>query len=110
MPLLTRLTSTWRSRVTSPHTCARNAVVHLVGQVELLLRRLGGQQVERVLDAGAQVEGSALQFELAGFDLREVEDVVDDGEQGFAAGVDRFHVAALLVGQRGFQQQARSWR
>ena len=84
----------------------RNAIVHLVGEVQLLLRRLRRQQVKRVFNARAQVKRLVLQFELAGLDLREVEDVVDDGEQGFAAGIDRLHVAVLLVGQRGFQQQA----
>ena len=64
------------------------------------------QQVQRVLDAGAQIERLALQLQLAGFDLGEVEDVVDDREQRFAAGIDRLHVTVLLVVQRGFQQQA----
>ena len=84
----------------------RHAVVHLVGQVELLFRRLGGQQIQGVLDARAQVEGLVLQFELAGFDLGEIQDVVDDGEEGFAAGVDGFHVTALLGGQGRLQEQA----
>ena len=84
----------------------RNVIVHLVGDLQFLLRRLRRQEVQRVFDASAQVKRLALQFELAGLDLREVENVVDDGEQGFAAGIDRLHVTVLLVGQRGFQQQA----
>ena len=55
-----------------------HGVVHLTAQIDLLFRRAGRQQVERVFDAGADVEGLFLQFEFAGFDFGKVEDVVDD--------------------------------
>ncbi len=54
----------------------------------------------------AQVERTVFQFELAGFDFGEIQDVVDDGEQRFAAGINGFDVTALLVAERGFEQQA----
>ena len=49
--------------------------------------------------------GSVLELELAGLDLGEVEDVVDDDEQGVAAGADRLGEVALLGRQVGVEQQ-----
>ena len=40
-----------------------------------------GEQMRDVVDGVAQIHVDPLQIELAGFDLREIEDVVDDGEQ-----------------------------
>ena len=82
-----------------------DGVIHDVGQVELLLRRLGRQQVQRFLDAGVEFEGMMLQFELAGLDLGEVENVVDDGQQRIGAAAGGLDVIALLVGQFGVEQQ-----
>ena len=52
-----------------------------------------------------QIEGLVLEVELAGFDFGKIENIVDDGQQRFAAGSDGFHVTALLVVQGGLQQQ-----
>ena len=52
-----------------------------VGQLQPLLGSPGGQQVERALDALAQVKRLMLEFQLVGLDLREIEDVVDDRQQ-----------------------------
>ena len=41
------------------------------------------------------------QFEFAGFDFGEVEDVVDDGQEGVGAGAGAVHVFALFIGQFG---------
>ena len=62
--------------------------------------------VERALDALAQVERLALELEPAGLDLREVEDVVDDVEQRVAARADDLGELALLRRQLGAEQQA----
>ena len=70
-----------------------------VGQVQALLGSARGQQIERALDALAQVEGLILQFEPVRLDLREVEDVVDDREQRIAAVADRFDKLLLLLVQ-----------
>ena len=61
-----------------------DGIVHQVGQVKVLLGRLGGQQVQGLLDAGVEFEGMMFQLEFAGFDLGEIEDVVDDGQQASA--------------------------
>ena len=78
----------------------------MVGQVNLLFRGARGQQVERVLHAGADLERLFFQFELAGFDFGKVENVVDDGQERIAAVADRFDQLALFGGQFRFQQQA----
>ena len=46
-----------------------------------------------------------VQLETAGFDLREVEDVVDDRQQRLAGCVDRLGVVALLVIERRVEEQ-----
>ena len=50
-------------------------------QLESLAVRLLREDVDRVLDDFAQIEGADLQLQLAGLDLGEIEDVVDDVEQ-----------------------------
>ena len=70
-------------------------VVDDVDQVEVLLAGLGREQVERFLDAGAEVERKLIQREPARLDLREIENVVDDGEERFAAGAERLDVIVL---------------
>ncbi len=97
MPLLIRLTSTWRRRVTSPTQPPWNAIVHLVGQIQLLLRRFRRQQVQRVLDArrAGQTAGVPVRACRTSI-LEKVEDVVDDSQQGFAAGINGLDIAALF--------------
>ena len=87
-----------------------NGVVHQAGEVEVLLGGLGRQQIQGLLDAGVEFEGMVFQFEFAGFDLGEVEDVVDDGQQGVGAAAGGLDVIALFVRQIGVQQQRRSCR
>ena len=82
-----------------------SAVAEQIGQVEALLGGPGRHEVERPLDALAQIERLRLQLEPPGLDLREVEDVVDDGQERVAALADDLRVLALLVGQRGVQEQ-----
>ena len=78
----------------------RHVVLAGVRELHPLARDLWPEQVERLLDAGAQVERLVLELHVPGLDLREVEDVVDDGEQGVAAGADRVDQLALLLVER----------
>jgi hypothetical protein len=39
-----------------------------------------GQQIDGALDGCRKIEVESLELELARFDLRKIEDVVDDGE------------------------------
>jgi hypothetical protein len=61
-----------------------------------------GQQRRDLLDRDAEVEVLGVQVELAGLDLGEVEDVVDDGEQGVRRGLDSSSVMPItpLIGVR----------
>ena len=86
---------------------SRCALGDLVEQVDLLLRRARGQEVERALEAVAQGEFGVLELEPAGLDLGEVEDVVDDGQQRLAALADGLGGLALLGREGRIQQQAR---
>ena len=56
--------------------------------------------IDRTLDAGAKVERLLVQLDPAGFDLGEVQDVVDDRQQRIARRPDSLGIVALLVGQR----------
>ena len=103
--LASRLSRICRSRVTSPLTAGRHVALEHVGEVELLLRRARADEVERRLDALAQIERLRLDVHAAGLDLREVEDVVDDREQRVAGVADRGGVVALLVVERRVEQQ-----
>ncbi len=47
----------------------RHAVVHVVGQVQVLLGGLGGEQVQGFFNARVQLEGMAFQFQLARLNL-----------------------------------------
>ena len=82
-----------------------NGIVHQVGEVEVLLGGLGRQQIHGLLDAGVEFEGMVFQLQLAGFDLGEVQDVIDDGQQRVGAAAGGLDIIALLVRQFGVQQQ-----
>ena len=84
----------------------RQAGGQVARQVEALGAGLHGDQVQRALHAVAQREGPGLQLQLARLDLGEVQDVVDDRQQGVTAAPDGLGVVALLGVQRGVEQQA----
>ena len=69
-----------------------------VGQVQVLVGSTRGHQVQRRFNAFAQVEGLAFDVHAPGLDLREVEDVVDDGEQRIARVADGHREVTLFVG------------
>src|SRR4029079_9441806 len=66
----------------------RGGVVSQAAELELLLPRTRRDDVKRSLDAVAEVERLLLEVELAGLDLRVVEDVVDHVQERVAARVD----------------------
>ncbi len=85
----------------------RGSVLEEVGELEALLACPGRDELERVLDALAQVERGLLQLQHAGFDLREVQDVVDEREEMIAAGADGLGELPLLGVQAGVHHQGR---
>ena len=62
-------------------------------QIKALAQGALGKELKGVVKQRARVNGNALQFEAAGFDLGEVEDVVDDREQALAGFNDDVGVA-----------------
>ena len=76
-------TSGWMSQASSsPFTCARLA-----------------SSLSAVARQSLKSNGMMSTVELAGLDLREVEDVVDDGQQRLAGRLDHVQVFALLGGE-----------
>ena len=74
-------------------------------KLDPLLMRSRRQHLEHVLDHRAQIEIDRFELELAGLDLREIQNVVDDFEQRFARAIHRIGKAALLVRQCSAKQQ-----
>ncbi len=75
------------------------------GEIERLLRRPFGEQAGHVLGQFRQVHRQRFHLELAGLDFREVEDVVDDGDQRAARFRDDVRLASLARRQVGGGQQ-----
>ena len=77
------------------------------GEFQALGMGARGQQLHHVLDDLVEVEVQRLGLELAGLDLREVQDVVDDGQQGVARAFDHFEALALLGAKPRFDETMR---
>ena len=71
-----------------------------VGRFQMLAPDLDHEKIDRFLDALPQIEGTLLEVHLARFDLGKIQDVVDDGQERLAAGMDCVHAVALGLGQR----------
>jgi len=65
---------------------------------------LDGEDAAHVLDGGLQVEQRGLDDELPRFDLRVVEDVVQDGQQRVRGDPRRLREVALLAGELRVEQ------
>ena len=86
----------WRIERRSATTLGRSA--------GMFLRRITRAAVacscislKAVIDHLAEIDRGEIEFELAGLDLREIEEIVDQREQMRAAGVDVIDIAAVLV-------------
>ena len=62
-------------------------------------------RLETLAQSVAQQEIFRKQLQLAGLDLRKIQDVVDEPEQGFAGTFHGGEIIALLPGERGVQRQ-----
>ena len=67
--------------------------------------RLSRQEFSHFRNDLAQVEVFGFHIQFAGFDLGKIEDVIDDGEQGFRRGAHRLGVIPLLRSESGVEQQ-----
>ena len=103
--LETRFTSTWRRRVGSPRTSRGQIGIRVGEQLEVLGVRGVAEERGDVFEEHARVEVDDLELELAGLDLGEVQDVVDDREESFGRGVHARGVLALLAVERGVEEQ-----
>ena len=88
------------------HEQPRRQRVHVHQQGEILLRGAQGHGVDGFFGHVEQVELDGLEFEAAGFDFREIQDVVDERQQRLAAGADDFRVFALLRIEGRIEHQA----
>src|ERR1700730_1581750 len=85
---------------------ARNRI-HIGGEAKLLLFGHWRQKADRVIDTISDPKVDHFQFNLIRFQFREVENVVDELEQGFRRKVNRVGEAALLNAKLRPQQQFR---
>jgi hypothetical protein len=67
--------------------------------------RARGKELQRLIDDERQIEVDGLEIQAARLDLREIQDVVDDGEQGLPRAPYHVRVLALLECQWGVEQQ-----
>ncbi|MNG90304.1 hypothetical protein D3C79_491940 [compost metagenome] len=91
-----------------PRGVAKHAAGEVAGDQAGQLHALRGvlrQQVGGVLDHRAHVEGDTLQFQLAGIELGQVENIVEQLHQHLARVVGNRQLLALLTGQRAVQGQ-----
>ncbi len=67
--------------------------------------RLHGKSGRKIIQQALEIEVQRLQVEFARLDLGEVEDVVEDPQQRFAAVAHALGIAPLLIVKFGIQQQ-----
>ena len=75
-----------------------NIVGHADSELEMPIARLNGERLQPALERAAEREGLGIEINPSGFDLGQVEDVVDDAEQRQARLVNQHQVLALVVG------------
>ena len=83
----------------------RGRGVHIQAQLQALGPGLEAQHRLHILHHGQQIEVQGLEDQLPGLDLGEVEDVVDEGQQGLAAGADGLGILPLLIAQGRVQEE-----
>src|SRR5450631_2832131 len=95
--------------LTQPHRVAADLGRHFVlddaGQLESLLTRTAGAYFNGFLDRLPQTERDSFELHFPRFYLGEVQDVVDDLQQGFGGSRDGFGKAPLARSQIGALQQ-----
>jgi hypothetical protein len=79
--------------------------IELPAEIDLFALRGRGQQLESVFEAVLQGECGGVEVELARFYLGEIEDVVEEMEQGFTRRFHQFKIFALFRIQRRIESQ-----
>ena len=85
----------------------RHAGLNSARKLEPLFVRARRQQPDGILDRAADVERHMFEREPARFDLGEVEDLVDQRQQGFARLLDRAEIVPLRGRQRRPEREVR---
>ena len=83
----------------------RDLARHVGGELQPFAAGVDRERLQRVAQRVARAEGDRFELELSRLDLREVEDVVDDREQGVRRGLDRLDVLALLGREVGLEHE-----
>src|SRR5581483_5134865 len=76
-------------------------------ELQMLLVGTERMRAKDLADLVLEIEGDALEIEPAGLDLREVEDVVQELQQGAGRRQRRLQELALLRGERGVEGELR---
>ena len=87
------------------HDVVRQPLVDERCDLDAFRLRARRQQFDRFLDQRDERERPRLKIELAGFDLREVENFLDQRQQRFARGLRRLRVSQLLGRELRVEQQ-----
>ncbi len=110
MALPMRLLSTWRSRSGSPSTRSGTPGSTLTMSSGFFAAACTAISMPRSSTHVAHAHVDAVDFELAGLDLRVIQDVVDDPEQRCRAGADRFRELRAARTASACRAAARSCR
>ena len=105
MALPTRLRSTWRSRPASPISASGTPGRCWQTSSSPFLCGAHGQRAQGGAQHGDEREIGRVQLQAAGLDLGEVQDVVDDPEEGVRRRLDRRQVLPLVLGEEGVEGQ-----
>ncbi len=89
----------------SPVMLRGERFVDVIVQLDVFLGRLEGEDGHGFLEQFLEVHGNLLEVHLLGFELGEIEDVVDEMEEGFAAGADHADELQLLGVEAGVEQE-----
>src|SRR6516164_396193 len=81
----------------------RQVNLNVAPQLQVFLVSARGKQAHRVFKRVTEIEVSLVEFELPCLDLREIEQVINQREQGIRGILDRTQVFALLAGERSAQ-------
>src|SRR5690606_38894005 len=84
----------------------RNIALEEIGDVDAFFDRARRDQVQCGFNAFAQVKWLDLDVHASGFDLGEIENVVDDGQQRIPRPANGFHVVALFIVEFGVEQES----
>ena len=105
MALDSRLSTIWRRRTASPLIACGTSGATCKRQVQAFFLGHDPHDVDRRTEGGTDVQGLFFELQVTGFDLGEVQNVVDHGQQLVAGYLQ--HAQQLLLGrvQRRFAQQ-----